>query len=287
MFLAPDTATFLLLAVPLFLGAVLLLARRIRPSLVDHRTLIAVGWLSAAAVVPAIGYLARIQTDYVRFLYFLPLPLALLVLLAFESTVLARLPAASELTERPPAGTAERGIEAPGRRRIARESAEFWTGITLAVILLLVFTNVTIPVAQASESSGASVGHDGNFVAAAMWLRHAPATGGVLTDSTVARWTEALSNRQTFTVGPVWLLFDPFQIVDTQEAYWALNSQFALTNGLTVLSYSGSNTTAFNQAPSYTVYDQDPVSAFLCPRGSPLLECRPTRTRGLGRSRRR
>ncbi|MCI4351683.1 MAG: hypothetical protein L3K15_09270, partial [Thermoplasmata archaeon] len=79
--------------------------------------------------------------------------------------------------------------------------------------------------------------------------------GNVLAPTTAARWTEALTHRQTFTNGPVWLLFDPFQIVQSEETYWAFNSVDAVSNGQVVLSYSGFSTALFAQAPMYTAID--------------------------------
>jgi hypothetical protein len=126
----------------------------------------------------------------------------------------------------------------------------------VALVLVLVFVGVTFPVAQRAETTGTGASHDAAFVAAETWLDRSPTRGNVLTPSTDARWTEALTNRQAFDNGPIWLLFDPFQIVDSEESYWALNSEYAVSNGQVVLSYSGFDTTLFGQAPMYTANDQ-------------------------------
>ena len=76
----------------------------------------------------------------------------------------------------------------------------------------------------------------------------------MLTLASADRWTEALSGRQSFTVGAEWLLFDEFEITNTQESYWALTSQYAVSNGPIALEFSGFSTNALAGAPLYVPF---------------------------------
>ena len=124
----------------------------------------------------------------------------------------------------------------------------------VAAALAIVFLTVTAPLAFANEHAGTAIAHDQLFLNAANWLKASPDPGSVLTTSSAARWTEGLADRNAFDVGPVWLLFDPFQIADAQESYWALNSQSVLTNNQVALSFSGFAAPILSQAPVYTAY---------------------------------
>ncbi|HEV2316118.1 MAG TPA: hypothetical protein VGV89_00890 [Thermoplasmata archaeon] len=281
--LPPLLTTGLLLAIPLVLILTLLVLRNLRPRLLDTRLVIAAGWLSAVAAVPAVGYLARVETDYPRFLYFLPLPLALLLTLGIERTMLPMYlpqwfgshrptPPPGALgaggyasTSAPPATipAPPRGALGPGGTvtgpapplpRSRPPVAGGWLTAAVVVLLGAMFLTVTVPVANRQEAFGTAGAHDPSFVAAMSWLDANPTAGNVLTDSSAARWAEALTDREAYTVGPVWLLFDPGQIALTEESYWALNSYVAITDGQSVLSYSGFNTSLFEQAPLYSGY---------------------------------
>jgi hypothetical protein len=125
------------------------------------------------------------------------------------------------------------------------------------IILLLVATNVTIPVAIANEQANAGITHDGSFLDMTRWLAANPQPGSVLTTQGAVRWVEALTDRGAFDVGPTWLLFEPWQIVDAEESYWALNAEYALTNNLQVFSFSSFNATVppgLIGSPTYGAY---------------------------------
>lgn len=254
--LSPHAAVALLLAAPLLALAVLALVQWGRPDRLNSRTIVAAAWLGAACAVPALGYLAHIETDYTRFLYYLPLPFALLTVLALESGFAPYLGlSGAPSSALPPSGAGP--VDAAWTPSLARPQAppSRWVGnaVVAAVVLVLFFT-VSLPTAQAGETSGTSIAHDTEFLAAMHWLKAEPGAGNVLTVSSAARWCEALSDRQALTVGPIWLLFDPFQIVNAEETYWALSSSETLTDSSVALSYSGFNTSVFSQAPLYNAY---------------------------------
>ncbi len=259
LYFGPFATVALLLSASLIAVVVLALVRRARPDRVNARVLIAAGWLCGAAAVPALGYLVHVDTDYTRFLYFLPLPFALLAVIALEQGLAPYVPLGAPPAL--PAPEPPRARSADRRRRPLRYSERRGSPVVAAsfvgLVLMLLFFTVTVPVAQASEYFGAGgPGHQTSLLEATRWLKENPAPGGVITQPTVARWVEALSDRQEFTVGPVWLLFNPFQVVNAEETFWASNAAYAVTNSQVVLSYSGFNSSVFSQDPMYSPYIQ-------------------------------
>jgi hypothetical protein len=115
---------------------------------------------------------------------------------------------------------------------------------------------VAVPVVLDNENAAAATAHDNAFLSVTSWLKAQPGAGNVLTVASASRWTEALSGRAAFTVGPEWLLFDQFQIADTQESYWALTSQYAISDNRVALSFSGFSSPDLSQAPMYTPFVQ-------------------------------
>jgi|GEM_PF-2808589 len=246
----PPVPTAVLLASAPIVGLVALgLTRHRWPGALDTRLSVGTAWLAAALAVPGVGYLAHVDTDYTRFVYFLPLPFTLLVLLAIERAALPALLPVRRPVAPPRPGAVRRWTltSVPG-------SGPAVTAGVVALVLLGVFVGVTGPAILHDEATGSDSVHGASFVAAMDWLRSHPGPGNVLTVQSAARWTEALTNRDAITVGPVWLLFDPAQITTTQEAYWALVSQYAVTNNAVALSYSGFATPVMSQAPMYTAY---------------------------------
>jgi hypothetical protein len=125
------------------------------------------------------------------------------------------------------------------------------------LVLVLILTTVTIPVALAAEKANTGTSHDSEFLAATSWLANNPQPGSVLTTQGAVRWTEALTDRGAFDIGPTWLLFEPWQIVNAEETYWALNSAYAFTNNLNVLAYAGfnlSSASSLSENPMYGAY---------------------------------
>ncbi|MCI4330108.1 MAG: hypothetical protein L3J80_04495, partial [Thermoplasmata archaeon] len=255
VYLPPLPTAVVLALAPLVALLALLLVARLVPGRVDTRLVIAGGWLSAALAVPGIGYLAHVDTDYTRLLYFLPLPFFLVALLGLERAFVR------ELLPAPASAPAGAGPDAPGPpptwgrpAGLVRRHAVFVAAITVAVALLAVAATVTVPVTENNQAASTAVAHDAPFLQALQWLKSNPRSGTVLTVPSSARWTEALTLRDTLTVGPEWLLFDSFQITDTQETYWAFVSDYTLVNSQAALSFSGFATSVLSQTPMYTAY---------------------------------
>ncbi|MCI4345930.1 MAG: hypothetical protein L3K07_04175 [Thermoplasmata archaeon] len=247
VYLSPTAMIALLVGCGGLLVVALVLARRLRPSWTDARFTVAGGAVLAALLVPAGGALAHVGTDYPRFLYFLPVPTTLLVVLTLDKLV-ERWSGAPSLASEPARGTPVRWSVEPSRAGVA---AGYFA---VAAVLVLLVANVSIPAALTGERVDSGTTHSADFLGAAQWLAQSPTPGSVLTLQGAARWVQALSHRGTFDIGPTWLDFEPWQIVNSQAAYWALNSQYAATDGSAILSYTPTNTTLLNQAPMYSVY---------------------------------
>ena len=214
------------------------------------------GLAVSALLVPAVGWVAHVDTDYTRFVYFLPLPAALGIALAAE-TVFRR--ATATPAEPGTAGTSVVVADVPSVRRWITSGGPVAAGV-VAVVLILLFATVTAPMASSNELTDAGPSHDAAFLSALKYLAAAGSPGSVLTLQSSVRWVEAISSRGAFDVGPTWLLFEPWQITNAEETYWAFNSQFAITNNHDVLAFSGGyrgvDASPTIAAPLYAAYLQ-------------------------------
>ncbi|MCI4351684.1 MAG: hypothetical protein L3K15_09275 [Thermoplasmata archaeon] len=168
--LGPISAVLILLAVPVFALLVLAAARLRWAERVDARILVAVGWLSAATSIPAVGYLARVQTDYPRFLFFIPLPLTLVLVVGLERLALRPLLGLrrpSVVLSEPYTPYVDHRFTSLLHRRTVREPLAL--AVTLLVVFL-VFATVTWPLAQRSAGNYSRVAHDAAFMQACAWI---------------------------------------------------------------------------------------------------------------------
>jgi hypothetical protein len=239
----------------LLLGLVVLclimppLVQRRRPAWLTSTLLVGAGWTAAALLLPAGGWLAHIDTDYTRFVYFLPEPIFLLALAVVERSAGGLIgPGPDPRDQR---ATTQRQIE----NRKTRPARLAWHA-AVAVGLLLIVVNVSLPVAAANERANTGSAHDGEFLNAIGYLADSPRPGSVLTVQGAARWVEALTARGAYDIGPTWLLFENWQVTNAEWAYWALNSYAAVTNNEAVFSYSGAAGSVLSQAPMYSVYEE-------------------------------
>jgi hypothetical protein len=241
LMLAPLLAAAILGVTGLASLVVAVVAVRRSPGRWGAPTLMAGTWLAIMLLAPVGGYLVHIDTDYSRFVYFLPLPATALAFTVYEGALPRQLVAAST-------GTAP--AVPPSRYRLFRPRpyAVVSSGaVVLGVAFLLV--NVGVPTMLVAEQGDTGTGHDAAFLAAAKYLSSNPTPGSVLTTEGAARWTEALTDRGAFDPGPTWLQFETWEISDAQESYFAMNTETAVTNNLLVAAYSGYATTSLSQAP--------------------------------------
>ncbi|MCI4363681.1 MAG: hypothetical protein L3K13_05180 [Thermoplasmata archaeon] len=247
VYLSPTAMIALLLGCGGLLVLALVLARRFRPGWTDARFTVAGGAVLAALLVPVGGALAHVGTDYPRFLYFLPVPVTLLIVLTLDKLV-------ERWSDAPPLSSGSE-VGTPVRWTVETPKAGVAVGyFAVAAVLVLLVSNVSIPASLNGERVDSGTTHSADFLGAAQWLAQSPTPGSVLTLQGTARWVQALTHRGTFDIGPTWLDFEPWQIVNSQAAYWALNSRYAATDGSATLSYTPTNTTVLNQAPMYSVY---------------------------------
>ncbi len=200
-------------------------------------------------ITPVGGTLAGVGTDYPRFVYFLPVPIALVVAVTLDTVVL-RWTAAPGRASESSAETRYATRHEPSRAALAAGY------LSVGVVLILLFANVGAPTATSVEAGATGTTHSSQFLAAADWLAANPTPGSVLTLQGSARWTEALTDRGVYDAGPTWLDFEPWQIVNSQSAFWALNSRYAVTDGSAIVSYTPNSTTILSQSPMYSVFDQ-------------------------------
>lgn len=263
-----STEMFVLLAA--LAGALFLVAflvERYRPGWMTDPIRLTAGWLCATLAVPDLGYLARIATDYTRFVYYLPFPLLLGAMLVLERAV--------TLVRAGRAAPDATGAAAPARERLHRPPAGASLGMLLLVgaFVLLLFVSVSVPVAAQNETMDTGRSHDAEFLAAVDWLRQDPEPGAVLTTSSTARWTEAITDRGAYDPGPTWLLFEPWQVANAEESYWALGSSLAVTDNAAAYGFSSAPGSADGFAPLYAPYVLGiPVPTLrLVPSGSYLV----------------
>jgi len=214
-----------------------------RPGRWGYPVLVGGSWLGLMLLAPVGGFLVHVDTDYSRFVYFFPLPVAFAAVAIYEGALPASL--VEPVPQSPDAVPAP-----PSRFRVLRPRPyAVLSGGALAVAVAFLLVNVTIPTMALGEQTDAVAGHDAPFLAAIDYLVTNPAAGSVLTTQSAARWTEALTARGAFDAGPTWLQFESWEITNAQEAYFALNSETGTTNNLLVASYSGYATTSLSQAP--------------------------------------
>ena len=244
----PGTAVAILLGCAGALGLVLLVVGRLSPAWAPPRVLMVGAWIMATLLVPAAGYLLHVDTDYPRFAYFFALPVALGVAALGEIGTHRLLLRGSRAGVQPVAVPPPRPS---GRRRTAVSVG--WLG-SIAAVAFVALT-VTAPVMSKSESLYISPSHDALFLEATDWLNHHAGPGAVLTDAgDSARWIEALTARTAFSSGLTWLHFYQQQIINDDLAYWALNGQYATTDGAGTFVYSGANATLLDSFPQYAGY---------------------------------
>lgn len=208
---------------------------------------------ASVLLVPVAGWAAHVDTDYTRFAYFVPLPAALGLALSAEAVFAyyaRRAAEAPKSADAPPAPDAR----SPG----VRSAFPVGPTIVVGIMLVLVFASVSLPTIATNENADAGPSHDTLFLQSLQYLGREPSPGSVLTLQSSVRWVEAISSRGAFDIGPTWLLFEPWQIRNAEETYWAFNSEDAVTNDRSVLAFSGGylgvDSSPIIGAPLYAVY---------------------------------
>jgi hypothetical protein len=240
----------LLLGIAALLFLIAVGASLLRPKAIALPLLIVIGWLLATLVIPAGGYLAHVDTDYPRFAYFFPLPVALGATLLGEWTVPRWRDRSARSEGAPRAAPAPTRTPLPVKFR----RSDLGPAVGVALVLAVLYVSVTLPAVIRAENGFVNPTHASDFVAAAEWIGKQPGSGAILTDSAAARWAEALSGRAAFSSGPTWLHFYTQQILDDNLAYWALSAHYVATDNHAALAYSGYNRSNLDAFPQYVAY---------------------------------
>ncbi|MGA9043922.1 MAG: hypothetical protein ACLP8V_05330 [Thermoplasmata archaeon] len=241
--LSPGVTVAILVGAAVAIAITVWVVRRLHPAWVPPRLTLAGAAVVAALLLPIGGYLAHIDTDYTRFVYFLPLPMALLVSLLAERLLrpwlLGRDP-------HPAPGPQEAATPGPGTRSVSlprprprpvRVAAML---VAIAIGLAAIGAEVSLPTVALAEQPYTAPIHDTEFVQALDWLKANTTGGAVLVPSGDAlRWVEAIANRNALGPGPTWLDFYAAQVLGSQEAGIAWNSQYSISDNRALIAVNG------------------------------------------------
>jgi len=268
----PVVVLALLVALSAFIFTTVIVVRRRRPDWVPPRVSIAAASLTATLLVPVGGYLLHIDTDYARFIFFFPLPIALIFTLLVERMGRAWISTPNQVIEVHGPGQIEvtDATPRPTRWSLSPRRRFVLVNAGIATTLILLSAGVSIPTIDLSEDTYATASHDAGFVRAMNWLRADTASGAVLADTSDSqRWVEALAGRNAIAPGDTWLQFYASQILTDQESFLALNSHYVVSNNQAVVSVGGfptgpvsglltgqQNLSLWSQAPLYSVIIQ-------------------------------
>jgi hypothetical protein len=226
-----------------------------RAGTVDRALVLSVGWLAGTMIVPALGYLLHVDTDYLRFGFFLPVAFLPLLVISIERATEVATGYSPSGPPAPSGVDSSVGVAPAGSRRPLGGIPRPWVGVHIAVgiVVVLVAAGYGVPVAISSERVNIQNAHDAMFLDAVSFLRQSHAPGAVLTYDGATRWVQSLTSRAAYDSAPTWELFFPYQIVDGQEAYFALNSVTTVTDNHVALMYSGSGVASLSAQPMYSV----------------------------------
>jgi hypothetical protein len=265
----PWTAFAILTATGASVFVLVLIVHRLRPRALDRAWIVAVSWLMASLWVPAFGWAAHVDTDYTRFAYFVPAPLALSAALlaerlleGLELRVARPLPKARARTA-PVAGrpTSWPALPPPPprppsrwRRRPSVGAVRLIAVEAVVATVALIVIGIGLPAANQQETYATDSAHRAPFLTAMAFLKNDPVPGSVLGTQSTMRWIQALTVRGAYDYGPTWLDFFPWQIQNSFSAYWAQNAYNVSSNNRVALAYSGFSTVTMAQDPEYAAY---------------------------------
>jgi hypothetical protein len=240
---------FILIAVLFFAGI-----RDRRPQWLTAPVVLLMAWPLAVALLILGGFLAQVVTDYHRFGFFFIVPVAMALGYLLERGWLLRPapvidPAPNPPPESVPGATSSR--RSP-RRHLHRPA---FLAIVAVAVLLIVLDTATVPAIGRDEAAFTKVGHDAEFTAAIHAIQHAGTRGGILTIAGADKWARGLTGMNSYApYSTNAFLFYPSQELDSQLAYYALTSHYAITNGLVATSVRAVTPSFADGVPAYSVY---------------------------------
>jgi len=205
-------------------------------------TIVTLGLSLAVTGLALLGWELSIVTDYVRFGYFLvvPLGLGLALFLDWFMTGIGRRAAAEAATRAPTPPVDRPALGRPWR--LADPPAAVGVLVVAVLIVLVVADLVTAPALPKYETNNTKLGHDSSFLDALSIVRHSGVQGSLLTVPGAAKWTRSLLVRDAYAPNlPARYTFDATHLVDEETAYFALTSRYAVTNGQVAVATLGTN----------------------------------------------
>jgi len=245
--------------------ALFALVRDRHPAWLTSPVLLLLVWPLAVSLMFIGGDLAQIVTDYHRFGFFYILPAALILAYVVErawvlrprATSTAMSPGRVDAPPTAPSIPSPRAWPDP-RGRFALDPAKarpLAFGVVSVAILLVVVDTATVPALARDEASFTRLGHDQAFLDAVGAIRSSGTHGGILTVAGADKWARGLTGENTYApYSTDAYLFYPSQQVDSQLAYYALRSHYALTNGLVAGAVRALDPTQSDGVPVYSVY---------------------------------
>jgi len=256
-FVALSLATLLVLAL---VGLRLLAPRRL-----SLGVLLVVAMLATVVGGAIVGWELSVVTDYLRFGFFLIVPLGLgFGLLVDAALHWAPEPAPAEHrspdppSAAPPIAVRPSPTQGLPTRRWRALLPRGWTPVGTVVFalavagLLLSTVLVTAPELPGVEQTNSNSFHDAAFLRAVHDIGKSGVSGNVFALAGAAKWTRALLDRNAYTpfVASRYA-FDPAHLNYEEIAYFAMVSRDTVTNNLLAATIAGTNATLDNQTPDY------------------------------------
>jgi hypothetical protein len=263
-------AYYVVAACAVLLSVAYLVVARARPLWISTPLLVALcSWLSVL-LLGVIGWNLHIITDYHRFAFLLIIPGILALAYLIDRGWLGAVPA------RRPRLPAERGALSL-EERVARWRPSFPTrrrheivGVTSAGLAIFLAVTVTAPGFQLNERQFAGTSHDTAFLEALQSIHNSSLPGSVLTVSANLKWTWAVTHRNAYAPRPgSAYLFYPAQVRDSALSYYALTTDYALTNGYVAAGVRSTDPTLLSGIPDFMIYQAGSLVPAL--RINPLL----------------
>ncbi|MCI4327260.1 MAG: glycosyltransferase family 39 protein [Thermoplasmata archaeon] len=259
----PSVAVAQFLSLALASGVVLILCalRLLAPRRLTLGILTVLAMAGTVVGGAIIGWELAVVTDYLRFGYFLIVPIGLGLGLVVDQLVhlppgwpapLRRGHAAAGLPGAP-------AVSAPsavgsGLPRRPGTWAEFGVPVfAIAVVaLLLSVALVTAPELPGDEQSNSNSFHDATFLGAIHDIQNSGVAGNVFTEGGAAKWARALLVRNAYAPFiATRYTFDPTHLDDEEVTYFAMVARDTVTNSLVASTIGGTNASSDNQTPDF------------------------------------
>jgi hypothetical protein len=256
----PSVAVAQFLSLALAAGVILVLCglrllapRRLTLGLL---TVLAMGGTVVGGAI--IGWELAVVTDYLRFGYFLVVPIGLGLALVVDQLVhlppgwpafAHRGPAAAPT----PAAPAAAAVATPFPRRPGTWAELGVVVFAIAVVaLLLSVALVTYPELPGDEQANAASFHDSTFLGAIHAIKDSGIAGNVFTEGGAAKWARALLVRNAYAPFiATRYTFDPTHLDDEEVTYFAMVARDSVTNNLVASTIGGTNASSDNQTPDF------------------------------------